>query len=194
VSVDQPLRRASGSRRVATVALAIALGSGCGLAPAPQPAIRVDAEQFPWADVSRYHTYQWWSPPLEQSRRGFDEREALLDWHVRQAVDRDLAARGYAPAGAGKADFIVSYDVALRDASTQSFQDYLQYRADGGRKDMGEAFIGYTRGTLTLEFQDATTRRVAWRATASAIVEDDARGKRIDPAVQQMLDRFPAAR
>ena len=169
-------------------------GGGCGLAPAGPAAIRVDAEMLPWADVSQYRTYRWWAQPIDRQRGGYDEREALIDWRVRQAVDRELAGHGYVAAGTGTADFVVSYDVRLEGTSTSSFQDYLQYRAEGGQKDMGDSFIGYDRGTLVLEVHDVATRRVAWRGTASAIIEDDARGTRIDPAVQQMLARFPAAR
>lgn len=174
--------------------LAFVAGGGCGIAPAGPKAIRVDAEMLPWADVSHYRTYRWWAQPLDQGRGGYDEREALIDWRVRHAVERELAGHGYAPAGTGAADFVVSYDVRLEDASTSSFQDYLQYRAEGGGKDMGDSFIGYERGTLVLQITDAPTRRAAWRATASAIVDGDARGQRIDPAVQQMLAQFPAAR
>ncbi len=176
------------------VPVALVAGVACGIAPAAPTAIRVNAELLPWADVSHYRTYRWWAQPLDQGRGGYDEREALLDWRVRHAVERELAAHGYAPAGTGPADFVVSYDVRLEDASTSSFQDYLQYRAEGDGKDMGDSFIGYERGTLMLEVHDVATRRVAWRGTASAIVEHDARGQRIDPAVQQMLAQFPAAR
>jgi len=181
-------------RRWLLLAVVFVAGVGCGLAPAGPAAIRVDAEMLPWADVSHYRTYRWWAQPIDQQRGGYDEREALLDWRVRQAVDRELAAHGYAPAGTGTADFVLAYDVVLEGASTSSFQDYLQYRAEGGGKDMGDLFIGYERGTLTLEIRDVATRRVAWRGIASAIVEDGAHGKRIDPAVQQMLARFPAVR
>ena len=174
--------------------VALVAGGGCGLAPAGPKSIHVESELLPWADVSHYRTYRWWAQPLDQGRGGYDEREALLDWRVRHAVERELAGHGYAPAGTGKADFVVSYDVRLEGASTSSFQDYLQYRSEGGSKDMGDAFIGYDRGTLMLQITDAATRRTAWRATASAIIEGDARGQRIDPAVQQMFAQFPAAR
>jgi hypothetical protein len=116
----------------------------------------------------------------------------LTDWYVRNAVDRELAARGWVPDVAGTPDFVVRYEVRLGEASTSSFQEYLQYRAEGGGKDMGEAFMGYDIGTLTVSLVDVASRRVAWRAQATAVVEQDARGKRIDPAVHDMFARLPA--
>jgi hypothetical protein len=175
-------------RVAVAIALVAASGVACGLAPPAPASIRVSAESFPWANLSHYRTYRWWKPPPE---RGLSEREALIDWYVRNAVDRELAARGWVPDVRGTPDFVVRYEVSLADGSTSSFQDYLQYRSEGGSKDMGEAFMGYEVGTLTITLVDVESRRPAWRGHASAIVEQDARGKRIDPAVHEMFARLP---
>jgi hypothetical protein len=174
-------------------ALALVVAAACGIAPAGPTKIRVSSETFPWATMSGYRTYRWWQLPVDQGA-GYSEREALLDWRVRQAVDRELAARGYAEDTAGTPEFVVRYSVRLREASTDSFRDYLAYRADGGGKDMGDALMGYEEGTLGLEIVDVATRRIAWRASATAVVEQDPKGKLIDPAVQEMMERFPATR
>lgn len=174
-------------------ALVLLQSAACGLMPAGPTQIRVNAETLPWVDIAGYRTYGWWQPPLDQ-RAGCSEREALLDWRVRNAVDGELGTRGYTQATAGKPDFVVRYGARLREQSSRSFQDYLAYRADGGGKDMGDAFMGYDVGSLTLELMDVATRRVAWRATASAVIEDQPSGKLIDPAVAKMLERFPPAR
>jgi hypothetical protein len=168
------------------------VASACGLAPAVEPTIRVDAETLPWADLSRFHTYRWWKLPLVDAGGGYAEREKQIDWYVRNAVDHELATRGYAPDTAGRPDFVVRYAIGLTEESTASFNDYLAYRAEGGGKDMGEALMGYERGSLTLELVDVASRRVAWRGQATAVVENDARGKRIAPAVQKMMAGLPA--
>jgi hypothetical protein len=153
----------------------------------------VQSETLPWTDVSTYRTYRWWKLPLNQGS-GYNEREALLDWRVRQAVERELAARGYAEDTAGTPQFVMRYGVRLREESTQSFSEYLAYRVDGGGKDMGDSLMGYSEGTLGLEVVDVATRRIAWRASATAVLEKDPKGKLIDPAVKQMMERFPAPR
>ena len=176
--------------RRSLAALAVVACTACGLAPAAPVTIQVAAETLPWANVSGYRTYRWWLPPIDQSS-GYSEREKLIDWYVRSAVDRELAARGYVPDTVGKPDFVVRYNIKLQEDSTSSFKDYLSYRAEGGGKDMGDAFMGYERGTLTIEIVDVASRRVAWRAAATAVIESDARGKRIEPAVHQMFERYP---
>jgi hypothetical protein len=186
-------KRSPGARLALRIGLAMVLAIGpcvaCGIAPAGPAPARVSAERLPWADLSHYRTYRWWKPAPEG---GLSEREALTDWYVRNAVDRELAARGWVPDVAGTPDFVVRYEVRLGEASTSSFQEYLQYRSEGGAKDMGEAFMGYDVGTLTVSLVDVASRRVAWRAQATAVVEQDARGKRIDPAVHDMFARLPA--
>jgi hypothetical protein len=170
------------------------LASACGIAPATEPTIRVKAEVLPWADLSTFHTYRWWKPPLVDAGRGYSEREARLDWYVRDAVDRELAARGYVPDRAGRPDFVVRYDAQLLEESTSSFSDYLSYRSEGGGKDMGDAFMGYDRGMLTIELVDVVSRRVAWRGQASAVIESQAGGKLVAPAVRKLMADLPAAR
>jgi len=165
--------------------------AGCGAVSPGTTAVSVSAETFPWADLSHYRTYRWWLPP-PTAGQGFSERETLVDWYVRHGVDDDLQSRGYRVDVAGSPDFVVRYEVAIREAATSSFRDYMQYRAEGGSKDMGEAFMGYDQGTLTITLVDVATRRVAWRATASAILESDQRGKRIEPAVREMMAKLPA--
>ena len=167
------------------------IAGACGLAPAVEPTIKVSAETLPWADLSTWHTYRWWQPPIVDADAGFSEREKRVDWYVRSAVDHELAARGYAPDTARKPDFVVRYAVRLVEDSSGSFSDYLAYRADGGGKDLGEALMGYERGMLTLELVDVATRRVAWRSQASAVLESDAKGKRVGPAVQKMMASLP---
>jgi hypothetical protein len=127
-----------------------ALGAACGLAPVGGSKIRVQSELLPWANVSSYHTYRWWTAPIVESSGRYAEREPKLDWRVRQEVDAALAARGYVQATA-RPDFVVTY-ASVSEDYTSSFQDYVAYRAEGGTQDMG---------------------------------------KRIDPAVQQMIAKFP---
>ena len=179
------------TRRAAALLLTV-LAGGCGMAPPVEPTIRVGAETLPWADFSTFHTYRWWLPPIVDGGAGYSEREKRLDWYVRGAVDSELGARGYAPDTVGRPDFVVRYDIGLFEDSTSSFQEYLAYRAEGGGKDMGESFMGYNRGTLTIELVDVASRRVAWRAHATAVVETDARGRRVGPAVQKMMAQLPA--
>jgi hypothetical protein len=169
------------------VVLAIGLCTACGITHGGPAPARVTAEMLPWADLSSYRTYRWWKP----APKGGSERAALIDWYVRNGVDRELASRGWVPDVEGMPDFVVRYEIAVLEGSTSSVQEYAAYRAEGGSKDMGEAFMGYDLGTLTVSIVDVESRRVAWRGKASAIVEQDLRGQRIDPAIHEMFARLP---
>jgi hypothetical protein len=169
------------------------LCGGCALLSPPGKEIQVTAEQLPWVDASRYRTYRWWARPLNESGGGYNQEEALLDWRIRKAVDAGLSALGYMRALSGKADFVVAYKLSRSDTSTTTFRDYLQYRAEGGEKEIVDARFGYERGTLVLDFQDEATGRRAWRAAASAVIGEANTGDLVERAVQQMLQRFPAA-
>lgn len=190
---DVPGPRRCAHALLASALAALVLAAGCGIAPAGPTKIHVNAETLPWADMSRYATYRWWRLPVDERGGGYSEREALLDWRIRDAVQRELATHGYAEDTAGTPDFVVRYNVQLREESTSSFREYLSYRADGGGKDMGESLMGYDEGTLTLEIVDVAARRIAWRAMASAVIEKNPNGRLIDPAVKKMLERFPVA-
>ena len=179
---------------IASMLVCAALGAACGLAPPVEPTIKTSAETLPWGDPAAWHTYRWWQPPLADGPSGYSETEARIDWNVRDAVDRELAARGYAPDTARNPDFVVRYLVRLNEDMTSSFSDYLAYRAEGGGKGLGDAFMGYDRGTLMVELVDVASRRVAWRGQATAVVEQNAQGRRVAPAVQKMMAPLPPAR
>jgi hypothetical protein len=176
--------------RASVVAVAM-LVAACGLAPSTGIQISVEAETMPWADLTAYRTYAWWMPSAVDRHAYTDrgEREAKIDWRIRSAIDVGLAGHGFVPDPASP-DFIVSYRVSIVEDHTSSFQEYAAYRAQGGTKGLGDAYMGYRRGVLRIEIRDATTQRVAWRGTATAIA--DGSGRRIEPAVQQILARLPA--
>ena len=140
--------------------------------------------------MSGYRSYRWWRPPLNEGTRGYSENEERLDLAVRNVVESELLARGYYQAGSAP-DFVVRYGVALYEEPTQSFREYLTYYAGG--QDMGAAH-GSPAGTFTLEAVDVRTRRIAWRATAPAVIKAGPSGDQVAPAVRQMMESVPQRR
>jgi hypothetical protein len=171
----------------------VLLGSACGVVPVNSVQIGVEAEAMPWADISAYRTYRWWQPSVIDRHQYADsvEREAKIDYRIRAAIDADLRAHGYVPDIKGHPDFIVSYRIAMVEDHTSTFSDYAEYRAQGGNRGLGDAYMGYQRGVIRIEIHDAATDRLAWRGTATSIA--DGSGRRIEPAIQQILARLPAA-
>lgn len=178
-------------QRSVLLLLVVLLVPACGLAPKTTPRIQVTAETLPWVDPATWQTWTWWRGPLEGTGVGTDE--GLFDWRIRQAVAANLAARGYTEAAPGtRADFVMSYDVSRDVQSTSSFRDYLNYRAEGGSQDMGDAFMGYEEGQLLLRATDTRSRRVGWRGRATAVLDGRVKPDLIDQAVADVLARFPA--
>ena len=119
--------------------------------------------------------------------RGHNELEADLDRKIRYAVDRQLLNRGYAEATNGPPDFVVQYNVALREEPTAAFRDYLSHHADSGK----DRLIHYPAGTFTLEAVDASSHRIVWRGTAENAIEAGPGTNLIEPAVWEMTGGLP---
>lgn len=180
--------RRSAAARGAAVAAAILALAACG-----RPGVRIEAEQSPSADLAAYATWTWARPALAGRGPGPADEAERLDRRIRGAVERGLAARGYRRGAGREGDLVVDYDVRLRERSTETFRDYVQYRADGGTKDMGAAWMdGYLQGTLELELLDARTRALVWRGVAEGMVDQEAPGRRADEVVARLLERLPA--
>lgn len=159
--------------------------AGCG-------SPRVDTGP-PTTEFAGYRTYDWVSVTTADTYANPADTGARLDLRIRRAVEKSLGAKGYRLTTSGTPDFLVDYDVSLTQKTTDSFKDYLEYRALGGTRDMGETFMrGFREGTLTLGAYDARSRRLVWRASATATAErrDEAR---LDEAVSRMVEPLPRA-
>ena len=170
--------------------LLLAMLSGC--TSRKVEVIRITSESSPSLDVSGYRTYRWRSAAPE--RTGGDARDsaALSDWRLRNAVERQLAAKGYEKRPTGTVDFFVDYDIAVTDKSTESIQDYMSYRDRGGTLGPQEAFVfGYPAGSLTLEIVDGGTGQLVWRGSGEAVANLRDNGALMEEAVRKMLQRFP---
>lgn len=177
-------------RTPATIGLAVILTAalaGCS------PTLAVKSQAMPWANLSSYRTYEWAAQPATALRQTGDE-SAVLDWRIRAAIDDGLAARGYRRAAGNPPDVLVAYDVVVREKNTDSFRGYFGYLSQGGRKGLGDAFVeGYDEGTLVIELVDQRTRDVAWRGSASGVIDPAHPGRRVDQAVGEILARLPPA-
>ena len=132
----------------------------------------------PGASLEGYHTWAWAdarSPP------------DAPDQELRAALERELALRGMIPARDGAPDFLVGYH-GQREAKTESVP-----RAGvrwWGKPDE----VGYSEGTIVVDFADARSGRVFWRGTATAPVDapNPPAPDKIDKAVSQLMQKYPA--
>lgn len=139
------------------------------------------------------HTYAWLPEPGSAVRNPF-VREAVM-----QAVDRDLATKGYQRVEpSAEPDFLLGWHSTSQQVTeVESPYHYgvgYPYGPYGGAWGPPHVYT-YTKGTLLLDVVDPATNRLLWRADARANLGDnptseDAR-KKVDEAVGKMLAEFP---
>jgi hypothetical protein len=161
------------------------------------------------ASFTALKTYRWMD---DSGRVTADRRQPAPDVSKRvvQAVDGALAAKGFVPAGAGKADFLVGYHVGLSDRlDVRSMNAYYNYPP-------GWAWDSYRHGreldpketeqpNLTLEDYGSVVvdiaapvdGRLIWRGTVHAYVpkgqESKIEQKWFDDGARELISKFPPA-
>jgi hypothetical protein len=166
--------------------------------------IEVRSGHDPDFKFSRLKTYGWLAPTKSGDERIDDKR---LEKNVRDAVSRELEAKGFRFAEKD-ADFRVGYHaIVRRQRSVQSVDQVYGYgsdtiwtgtyhapRMDPGAQPQVYEYV-YNVGTLILDIAAGKDKELVWRASARATVEPEApleKRRRITfEAVRKMLARFP---
>jgi hypothetical protein len=162
----------SSSRRSELPRRGLALAGCLLLLVAGCSTLRVKSDYDKEFDFSRLHTFTWLDPPVrsEPESSPMDDlvdpfaRNSILDKRVRQAVERELLARGYRKGGDGRAEFQLQYFVIIRDRTKIRSYPRAGYGYYGGpyRYGYGAGWGGvssynYKEGTLILDVIDSRT-------------------------------------
>lgn len=191
-------------RRRATFALP-AVAAVLGLAAAGCSTLKVKTDYDPSVDFARYDTYDWLKPPVRDgaSETPVDEltdpfaRNSLLDKRVRNAVERELAARGYRKTSDGSGTFRVAYHVILKDKTRVRSTPGAYYGGYYDRGYYGASYAGvssydYQEGTLIVDVIDARSDSIAWRGWAIGTNRDGYyTEEQVAKAARKILERFP---
>jgi hypothetical protein len=172
-----------------SLALLLAVAAGCS-------GLRVSTDFDPGFPFARLGRYAWLpDPPRHTSHPQL--HNSLVDGRVRRSVDRQLAGRGYRKVPVEEADFLVTYYLGLETRfDTRTIDRGVGYGHGGwyGGARTETRVTQYEEGTLVLDFLDPE-RNLVWRGSASARVREkstpEQRERRIDEAVQAILERFP---
>jgi hypothetical protein len=144
--------------------------------------VRTDYDHH--ANFSQYHTYYWekvqTTDPLWQSR-------------IQEAVDRDLQAKGWQRVDSGADVAITAVGSAHNEREYQTFYNGMggwRWRGFGETTTQVET---YAVGTLVLDLYDARNKQLIWRGVAQQSLSDkpDKNEKKLEKAVEKMLDHFP---
>ena len=142
------------------------------------------------ANFSQYKTYSW---------QEIKPANSLWDARIKNAVDAQLAAKGWTQVASGGDVAIVAIKTTQTQRSLQTFYDGMGggwgWRRFGGG-GFGEATTteqDYKEGTLVVDLYDAKTKQLIWRSSAEDTLSSKAEKneKNLDKGVAKMFKKFP---
>jgi uncharacterized protein DUF4136 len=172
-----------------------ALMLGIALAAcATSPSADIDFDYDTAADFTALKTFGWMAPA------GNAAGDELLVRRIRSAVDTQLQAKGRT-ASAANPDFLIGMQLSGKTTYGGSVGVGMSVGIPVGRAGRVSVGGGKSKpiekkeGTLVLDFLDAKTKSLVWRATASGAVEPSStpeyQQNRINAIVAEMLSYFP---
>jgi len=165
---------------VSTMLLLVALGTAL--------AQHVQTDFDHKANFTQYKTYSW---------QEIKPADSLWDARIKDAVDAQLAAKGWTQVESGGDVAIVGIKTTQTQRTLQTFYDGLgggwRWRGFGGLGESTTTEQDYKEGTLVVDLYDAKTKQLVWRGSAEDTVSDKAEKneKNLDKAVAKMFKDFP---
>jgi hypothetical protein len=140
------------------------------------------------ANFSRYKTYSWQEVKASNS---------LWDARIKEAVNAQLAAKGWTQVDNGADVAIVAIKTTQTEKTLQTFYDGFgggwRWRGFGGFGESTTTEQDYKEGTLVVDMYDASTKQLIWRGSAEDMLSDKAEKneKNLDKGVVKMFKSFP---
>jgi hypothetical protein len=162
--------------------------------------ISVDQEFDPDANFAAYRTFDWM--PTESRRVDLRARDPLVERRIRDAIERELGAKGLRQAGSDEPDVRIAYLLVLQDGlDSQTLYEASdpdwRYRTYGPATTATRTQL-LTTGTLVIDVFDTESKVMVWRGVAEGQVKEmqdpDKRIARINDAVKRILAKFPPGR
>ena len=142
------------------------------------------------ANFQQLKTYSWASVHTANS---------IWDQRVKDAVDKQLAAKGWTQVPSGGAVSLVAVEKTSVQQQYNTFYDGFGGfggRRWGGGMGMGDATTtvdNYKVGTLIVSIFDGNSKQLLWRGTSSGDLSSNPNKntKNLDKDVQKMFKNFP---
>jgi hypothetical protein len=149
---------------------------------------------MPGADFSKYHTYKWISLPGGAP-------DQIIDQEIKQAVDGQLAEKGFVKTESDKADMYVGYQTALdKEKQLNGFADGFGGFGPGGWGfGDGGMFNATTstieNGSIVVNMYDPSTKQLQWTGTVTKTLNPSKNQqkdlKKLDVVIAKLLKDFP---
>ena len=156
----------------------------------------------------RYKTYRWSSEGSAGISDDILARNPFINKHIKSAVDRELAAKGFVLQESGPVDFTLSPHARVRERVVVTppvgFAYSSGYYHRWGRRGYTTfwydpypypAVSYYEEGTLIIDIIDAKSDEIAWSGVARGILKNYDTSMQmqrdIDEVVTKIMAQFP---
>ena len=182
-----------GPGRIPALVASALLIQGCA-------SISVSSDFDPYADYASYRTYDWM--PTESRRVDLRARDPMVEQRIRDAIERELRAKGLEKVDSPDPDIRIGYLLVL-DEGVDSQTLYERADPDWRYRTYGPSATTtrsqmLTTGTLVIDVFDSARKESVWRGVAEGQVREEQdpekRRARINEAVKKILAGYPPGR
>lgn len=147
---------------------------------------QVASNYVPGTDFSKYKTYKWVAIP------GAEVPDQIVDAEIRQAIDTNLAGKGFTKVTGDAADMFIGYQVAVQQERQWNAYGGMGWRFGG----MGTATSSTLNvGTLILDIYDAKAQQLIWKGESTKTIDPSKNPQKnqenIQKAMNKLLKDFP---
>jgi hypothetical protein len=158
----------------------------------------------PGTDFSKYHSYKWVDGIKGAPSVGFHP-DQILDSQIKQAIDSQMAAKGFTKTDGDNADLLLGYEIGIHQEKEWNASASGLGPGFGGRGPWGiESASGTANsstiniGTLVLTVYDPATKQLVWIGAAQHAIDppkkQDKNQKNLNKGAQKLLKDFPPGR
>ena len=147
-------------------------------------AAKVSTDYDHSANFSGYKTYSW--TKVQTANSIWDER-------VKDAVDKQLAAKGWTQVPSGGDVSVVAVGTTQTEQQLNTYYNGFGGRRLGGFGNATTTVDQYKVGALVVDMFDAGSKNLIWRGAASDTLSGnpEKNTKNLDKGVQKMFSHFP---
>jgi hypothetical protein len=171
--------------------------------------INVSSDYDANANFTALKTYDWAGDhPITGNPRLDND---ILHARIHNAIEQELAAKGFQKTAGGTPDFKLAYHIGLEQKlDVVTFNDYdYAYPASYNMRTGFDHHMGawpasqtnvyqYEEGTLLLDIIDPSSKQLIWRGSAATEVDpsqsSEKKEAKINKAVHKLLAQFPPAK
>jgi len=148
----------------------------------------VKTNYVPGTDFTKFHTYKW------VTISGGQHPNQIVDGEIKQAVDAQLAKKGFTKTTGDTADFLVGYQVAVdQEKQWNAYGTGGGWGWGGGMATATSSTIDV--GTLVLDIYDPSAKQLIWTGRATKTIEASKNPEKnvehLDKAMEKLLKDFP---